>query len=133
MRRGPMDPATSAELRAGRGIVGNANQGGKRQVTIIEQEVWAELMRGLEASLPPPVRRANLMTSGIRLINSRGKVLRVGSCRIRIYGETKPCERMEEALAGLREAMYPEWGGGAYGEVLDDGQVAVGDEVSWEE
>jgi len=39
-RRGPMDPAREARLVAGRGIVGNANQGGKRQVTIIAREAW---------------------------------------------------------------------------------------------
>jgi MOSC domain-containing protein YiiM len=133
MRRGPMDPAPSAKLIAGRGIVGNANQGGKRQVTIIEQEVWAELMQKIGGALPASARRANLMVSGIRLLNSRGKILRIGSCRVRVYGETKPCERMEEALKGLKEAMYPEWRGGAYGEVLDDGEVSVGDMVRWEE
>ena len=34
--RGKMDAAHAVHLEAGRGIVGNANQGGKRQVTIIE-------------------------------------------------------------------------------------------------
>ncbi len=38
-RRGPMDAAAHASLTAARGIDGNANQGGKRQVTIIEEEV----------------------------------------------------------------------------------------------
>ena len=36
---GKMDPAQKAELKAGRGVVNNANQGGKRQVTMIEEEV----------------------------------------------------------------------------------------------
>jgi MOSC domain-containing protein YiiM len=133
MKRGPMDPVAEANLLAGRGIVGNANQGGKRQVTLIEQEVWEELMRDLEASLSPSARRANLVVNGIRLAKSSGRVLRVGSCRIQIYGETRPCEQMDEALPGLREAMKPNWNGGAYGEVLDDGRIEVGDSVAWEQ
>jgi MOSC domain-containing protein YiiM len=133
MKLGPMDAADSAGLVAGRGLVGNANQGGKRQVTIIEQEIWDNLMNELGGSLSPAARRANLMTSGICLANSRGRVLRVGTCRIRIYGETRPCERMDEALDGLRQALRENWGGGAYGEILDDGQIAIGDEVCWEE
>jgi hypothetical protein len=36
---------------------------------------------------------------------------------------------MEEAVAGLRSAMSVPWGGGAFGEVLDDGEIAIGDGV----
>jgi MOSC domain-containing protein YiiM len=132
MKRGPMDPVERAELVAGRGIRGNANQGGPRQVTIIEQEVWEELMRKLDGSLSPSARRANLMIQGVKLAESRGKILRIGACRIHIFGETRPCERMEEAMTGLREAIRPDWGGGAYGEVLDDGRIEIGDRVSWD-
>jgi MOSC domain-containing protein YiiM len=127
-----MDAAESAELVAGRGIVGNADQGGRRQVTIIEQEVWEALMRRLGGALPPSARRANLMVSGVPLADSRGRVLLVGPCRVRIFNETKPCERMEEALPGLRAAMYPNWSGGAFGEVVEGGRIAVGDPVTWE-
>jgi MOSC domain-containing protein YiiM len=128
-----MDPAPSAKLVAGRGIAGNADQGGKRQVTIFEQEVWEELMERVGGSLPPSARRANLMVSGIRLSSSRGKVLRVSSCRIRIHGEARPCGRMEEAQEGLREAMHGGWRGGAYGEVTEGGEISVDDSVCWEE
>ena len=133
MKRGPMDPVPVANLVAGRGIEGNANQGGKRQVTLIEQEMWEEIMRGLGASVSPSARRANLMLNGIRLAESSGRVLRVGTCRIRIYGETRPCYKMDEAHMGLQEAMKPNWGGGAFGEVLDDGRIEVGDSVAWEQ
>ena len=128
-KRGVMDPAQVARMDANRGIKGNANRGGRRQVTIIEAETWSRLMNELGADIDPSSRRANFMVSGISLLNARGRILKVGSCRIELLGETKPCERMDEALPGLRAAMRPQWGGGAFGIVLDDGEVHVGDEV----
>jgi MOSC domain-containing protein YiiM len=128
-----MDSVGSAQLVAGRGLAGNANQGGHRQFTLIEQEVWVALMERFGSNLPPSARRANLMISGIELAESRGRILHIGGCRIRIHGETKPCERMDEALPGLKDAMYGDWKGGAFGEVLDDGEINEGDEVRWSE
>ena len=125
-----MDPVTEATLVDGRGLDGNANQGGRRQVTIISLERWRQIATALGASLDPSVRRANLLVSGIDLENTRGAVLRVGGCRLRINGETRPCERMEQAHPGLRAAMEPNWGGGAYAEVLDAGIITVGDAVA---
>jgi MOSC domain-containing protein YiiM len=130
--RGPMDSCARASLVAGRGLVGNADQGGRRQLTLLARERWDELMSGLNLSLDPASRRANLLISGIDLANSGGRILRIGACRVRLVGETRPCERMEEAAGGLQAAMRERWGGGAYGEVLDDGEIAVGDEVRWD-
>ena len=112
--RGPMDVVEQATLEAGRGLVGSANYGGRRHVTIISVERWAELSEVLGAEIDPVARRANLLVSGIDLTESRNRTLLVGGCRLQIGGETRPCERMEEAHAGLQEAMRPRWGGGAW-------------------
>jgi MOSC domain-containing protein YiiM len=127
-----MDPAREAVLEAGKGLIGSANYGGRRHITIISVERWQELLALLRTDLDPSARRANLMVSGIELAESRDRVLRVGSCRLLIGGETRPCERMEEALAGLQEAMRSRWGGGAWAQVESGGPIHVGHEVEWE-
>ena len=127
-----MDAVDGAMLESGSGLRGNADRGGRRQVTIISEARWAELMIALRADLPPSARRANLLVSGVDLENSRGRVLRVGAVRLQINGETRPCEQMEAAHAGLQALMRERWGGGAFAEVLDGGEIRVGDAVAWE-
>ena len=131
-RRGPMDPVRRATARHGEGLIGSANRSRFRQVTIIERELWEAMMHELGADAPPSTRRSDLMVSGISLANSRGRVLRVGAVRLLIGGETKPCEQMEEALPGLQAAMRPDWRGGVFAQVLNDGELTVGDGVMWE-
>jgi MOSC domain-containing protein YiiM len=126
MRKAPMAPAGSAVLVADRGIVGNANQGGKRQVTVIEREVF-DLVRETLPDAEPIMRRANFMVSGIRLAETVGQVLTLGGVRVLLQGETRPCYRMDEQCPGLTAALDPEWRGGAFGIVLDSGEVRVGD------
>jgi MOSC domain-containing protein YiiM len=130
--RGPMDPRESGVLIPGKGLEGSVGRSSRRQVTLIEREVWDSLMRETNSSAPPSTRRANLMISGVSLVDTRTRVLRIGDARLEIAGETKPCERMEEAVSGLRDAMYPNWGGGAFAKVLTGGEIRVGDRVSWE-
>ncbi len=129
--RGPMDPRERARMAPGRGLEGNADQGGKRQVTVLSADAWAEVDAELGAEVDPRARRANLFVRGVDLEDSRGRTLEVGGCRILIRGETRPCRRMEEAFAGLQKALEPHWRAGAYGEVVDGGEVAVGDAVRW--
>lgn len=131
MRKGPMDAAERVELVAGAGIVDNADQRGKRQVTVIERETFDEIRRTLPDARPA-MRRANVMVSGVRLEGIRGQVLRLGGVRIHVQGETRPCERMDAQCPGLTAALDPNGRGGVYGVVLDDGALAVGDPVSIE-
>ena len=88
-------------------------------------------MEELGSNRPLSTRRANLIIRGLDLANSRGQLLQIGEGQVRIYGETKPCERMDEAASGLKALMYPDWRGGAYGEVLVGGVIAVGNAVQW--
>jgi MOSC domain-containing protein YiiM len=130
--RGPMDAVDAARFVRDLGLRGNADQGGRRQVTVVEREVFEILERELGREVDPAWRRANLMVSGVRLEGSRGRVLRVGELRLRVWGETRPCERMDEALPGLRRALEPGWRGGVSGVVLNDAAVQLGDSVGWE-
>lgn len=127
-----MDARQSATLVVGKGVDGSVGRSSRRQVTLIEREVWESLMRETNSNAPPSTRRANLMVSGISLADTRKRVLRIGDTRLEIAGETKPCEQMEEAVTGLRAAMYPNWRGGAFGMVLTGGEIHVGDAVEWE-
>lgn len=127
-----MDPRDTATLVPGRGIAGNANQGGRRQVTLISEEGWADAISELGIPVEPSSRRANLMVSGIDLEKTRGRILRVGPSRLRIWSECTPCNQMDEACPGLQKALRPHWRAGACAEVLEGGEIRVGDEVSWE-
>ena len=66
-----------------------------------------------------------LLVSGVDLASSRGKILRIGAHRIRIYGETRPCEQMEDAAPGLQVGLGIPWGGGVFGEVTITPQVGI--------
>lgn len=125
--RGPMDSVAEVSLVADGGIDGDANAGrSSRQVTIIESEVFDRIRESLP-SADPAMRRANFMISGIRLEGARDRLLTLGEARVLIKGETRPCERMDAQCPGLREALEPGWGGGAYGVVVQEGHVRLGD------
>jgi MOSC domain-containing protein YiiM len=130
--RGVMDAADQVTLVADKGIDTDANFGrAKRQVTIIEKEVFDRIKQDLP-EVEPHMRRANVMVSGVRLALIRNMVLRLGNVRILVYGETRPCERMDAQVAGLTAALDPDCNGGVFGVVLDDGVIRVGDVVTVE-
>src|SRR5262249_19792816 len=129
--RGAMDARLTARAIPGKGLAGCANNSRTRQITLIEREMWEALMAQAGSDASPSARRANLMVSGIRLQNSRDRILRVGSVLLRIAGETKPCERMDEVSPGLQQMMYFNWGGGAYAQVVTEGDLTIGDPVNW--
>ncbi len=133
-RGGEMSPVREVTARAAGGLEGDANFGrARRQVTLIEKEVFDALEGELGAPVDPALRRANLMVSGVRLAESRDRKLRIGDCVLQVRGETRPCTLMEEQLTGLRDALDPDWRGGVFCTVLDDARIRVGDAVRWED
>jgi hypothetical protein len=49
-----------------------------------------------------------------------------------VYGFTEKPNRVSGWRKRLRQAMYLDWGGGAFGEVLEGGHIVVGDKVCWD-
>ena len=131
--RGKMDGVDRSTLIAGRGLAGNANQGGQRQVTLLDLDRWRQLMAEFRADLNTNARRANLVIEGLDLFDSRGRTLRIGATRLLVHGETLPCERLDEALPGLQNAMRERWAGGVFAEVIEGGEISVGDDVMWDQ
>jgi MOSC domain-containing protein YiiM len=124
----PLDAVTEAELVAERGIVGNAHQGGWRQITIIDEEAWLDAQAELGKDVDPSRRRANVMIRGIDLEKSRGRRLRLGECVIDIRGENPPCRQMGD----MQKPLKPHWRAGVFGSIEKGGTIRVGDAVTYQ-
>ena len=127
----PMDRVKRVRVVAHNGLEGNANQGGKRQITLLSRERWAAVVDEIGQELDPALRRANLLLSGIDLRDCQGRVLQIGEVGIRIHGETRPCELMDRSVSGLQKALQPDWRGGVFGEAIDSGWIEIGSPTSW--
>ncbi len=123
---------------AGRGLEGDryaAESGtfsenpGKRDVTLIEAEALAAYERETGKKLSAAESRRNLLTEGVQLNDLVGREFQVGAVRLRGLRLSEPCTHLArlthpETLAGLVRR------GGLVAEILNDGELQVGDEIS---
>ena len=133
-RLAPMQTVDNVDISLEAGVVGD-HKGARykrRAVTILAREDWQAALRELDGdqSLDWTARRANLLVEGVRLPRALGATLRIGPVLLEVTYPTTPCARMDEARAGLRKALHPEWRGGVTCKVLEGGRVAIGDAVA---
>jgi len=78
-RGAEMSAVSEATAEAGGGLAGDANYGrARRQVTLIEKEVFDTLNAELGTLVDPALRSANLMVSGVSLADTRDRRIRIG-------------------------------------------------------
>lgn len=136
--KGPMEVIDRASITFAGGVEGDfrgAMKGKphKRQVTLMEAVDWAAAQAEVGHNLPWEERRANLLVEGLDLPQRAGVRVRVGTALLETTVETEPCERMEKLAEGLRAALTPDWRGGVCAKVIEEGAIAIGDQVRIEE
>ena len=117
----------------GTGLDGDRRRSTRRSVTLLSSEIWDQTMAGLGIDLSPQARRANLLVGGVDLPATVGKCLRIGAALFRIWGETEPCQKMDDKYPGLLAALTPEMRGGVCAEVLEAGLLEIGAPIEVEE
>ena len=135
--KGPMETLEHVAVTAAEGVHGDfrgglaaIKPGRKRQVSLIEAECVSAAMAEAGALIDWSDCRRNLLVEGLRLPRAEGTRVKVGATLvIEITCECDPCERMEALHRGLRAALTPDWRGGFLGRVIEDGEIAVGDEI----
>lgn len=128
-QKAAMEVVESLTLTPEDGVVEDYGKSRRRQVTLLSKEAWEDAERELDHTLPWHTRRANILVSGLTFDRAKDYEIRLGDCRVRVHGETVPCQQMDDAHDGLRKALEPSLRGGVYGEILVGGTVRAGDVV----
>jgi len=127
----PMIAKEKVEAIGNRGLVEDhksGRTGGRRQVTLIQQEHFAAIGKRVHATPVPERLRRNLVISGIELQVLIGQQFRVGEAILEGTGTCEPCHKMDDALGeGGCAAMAGM--GGITARILQSGEIRIGDEV----
>lgn len=113
------------------GIEGDyrSGQSPHRQVTLVEEEVLADVGSALGIEVSPGASRRQIMVRGIRLNALLDKTIHIGQVTVRGESLCDPCDNMERTIGrGARRLL--EGRGGLCCRVLEGGTLSVGDTVT---
>ncbi len=130
-RREPMVEVQTAEITMNGLADDRRDSPGKRAVSLIQWEHLAVIASLLgRDGIDPILLRRNIVVSGINLLGLRKAQFRVGGALLQGTGLCAPCSRMEEELG---KGGYSAVGGhgGITAEVVEGGQVQIGDTVTF--
>ena len=130
----PWTRARRPTLVAGKGLAGNANQGGRRQVILLpKRSPGRRPPPSWETTLDPAARRGNLLLSGIASKRPAAASSASAPRACASSPSAPPANGWKKPVPGLKAALRPHWRAGACAEVIEGGEIRVGDEVAWEE
>jgi MOSC domain-containing protein YiiM len=109
---------------------GGAKRDPERQVTLIEAEA-VDAVRATGAALAPGDARRNVVTRGVRLNELVGRTFRLGGALLRGIERCDPCSRLTRlTYRGVERDLRDR--GGLRAEILESGDIRVGDVVEVE-
>ena len=135
----PMQAVERVRAVVGRGLQGDRyfseqgtyspNEGPGRRLTLVEAEALEEAARETGIAVAPGESRRNLVTRGLRLNDLVGKRLRIGAVECVGVRLCPPCGHLERVTGqpGLQKALEDR--GGLRVDILNDGEIAVGDSI----
>ena len=138
-----MRPITSAQLEAGKGIIGDRYHAGigafsKKlaavgkddwQITLIESEEIERFLAAAQVPFGPGDFRRNVITKGIRLNPLVGKTFVLDGVRLQGIRLCEPCTYLAKLLS---KKLLPAMVGrcGLRARILDDGTVRIGGPIT---
>src|SRR6266550_104848 len=134
----PMRATDRIRVLAGIGLEGDRYASGRghfsrtpgtgRALTLVEAEMLEHLRDSLGIALQPGEARRNVTTRGVALNALVGQRFRIGSLLCQGMRLCEPCKYLEEVI-GKRLVDPLLHRGGLRADVLEDGEIRIGDEV----
>ena len=125
----PMRALETAEVEAGKGIVGDRYHGTRhRHVTVQSAESLAEAAQEYGADVPPELTRRNLTVDAGVVPREPGARIMVGPVLLEVVRVAAPCRLLDDTIGrGAQDALRRR--AGSVCRVLTGGTITVGDEV----